>query len=287
MKNLILILLILPCLLLGQVNQTIDTLDGNQIDSNRRLFYKIGSDEPFTGVVIYKFSDGSLRSICNITNGECTQITRWDSIDNNKIEETKILQGSMWVSIRQTVYNSAGQKIQYSDYENNITTYWYENGNIKEEIGKVNNEPYHRFWDQNGDEIQPISSKPKDDAPLYETIQGRINNYSVIGYFLLLVITIGILIFKLQNAEKLPVLKITLIIVFSVLAMIITIGLNHKIKTMSYDRYGLWGTVFGSLSSVLYILPYLLQIIALLIVIAGIRKSSVPNSIESKPHRSI
>lgn len=276
MKILKLIFLILPYLLMGQVNQTMDTLEKNQTEIKGKLLYKIGSEEPFTGVVIYSYGIGLrgkfVGEVQTYTNGKEVIYARWDSFKDHQLEETYALQGVEWVQISSTNYSSTGQKLSHYDYENDIETHWYEDGSIKEEMGEVNNIPYHKFWDRNGNEIIPISSKPKNSAPLYKTIQGRINNFGFIGYFLLLVTTIGILIFKLQNAERPPVIKIVFIIVFSLLALIITLRLNNEIKYMSYNRYGLWGTVFGSLSSVLYVIPFSFQTIAILIVLVGIRK---------------
>ena len=276
MKKLLLSFIVFPYLLISQSNQTVDTLEISQVEIKNELVYKIGAEEPFTGFVIISYGIGLrgkfVGEVQTYTNGKLVIYTRWDSFEDHQLEETYALQGADWVQISWTNYYSDGQKLSHHDYENDKTSYWYEDGSIKEEIGEDNYIPYHKFWDQNGNEIIPVKSKPKNSAPLYKTMQDRINNLGAIVYFLLFIATIGLMIFKLQKAENPSVLKIVFVTLFSLLALIITLSLNNDIKGMSYERYGLWGTLFGSLYSIIYVIPFSFQTIAILIVLVGIRK---------------
>ena len=283
MKYLILILLALPTHLLGQVNQYSDTLETEQTEIKGKLLYKIGSDVPFTGVELFTASHGFSGYFKYYNDGikDASRLTEWDLLTNNEAQVTgklvayMTLEGGRWETTGQTEYNSVGQKLSHYDYENNIKTYYYENGNIKEEIGHGSNNSYHRFWDMDGNEIIPTISEAKDTDPLHETLHINISNYAFKGYFLLLITTIGIILFSFKNAEKLPQIKIVIASVLSLVAFIITFSISYYINNnLSYERAGIWGTAFGSLYSVMYIFPYLIQIIALVIGALAISKNS-------------
>jgi len=282
MKYLMLILLALPTHLLGQVNQYSDTLETEQTEIKGKLLYKIGSDVPFTGVNLSTVSHGFAGYITYYNDGikDTSRVTEWDLLTNKEGQVTgklvayKTLKGNAWETTGQTEYNSVGKKLSHYDYENNIKTYYYENGNIKEEIGHGINNSYHRFWDIDGNEIIPTISEAKDSDPLHETLHINISNYAFKGYFLLLIATIGIILFKLKNVEKPPQIKIVIVIVLSLVALIITFSISNYINNnLSYERAGIWGTAFGSLYSVMFIFPYLIQIIALGIGAFGISKN--------------
>ncbi len=283
MKYLIIILLALPTQLLGQVDQYSDTLETEQTEIKGKLLYKIGSDVPFTGVNLSTVSHGLAGYITYYNDGikDTSRVTEWDLLTNKEGQVTgklvayKTLIGNRWETTGQTKYNSVGQKISHYDYENNIKTYYYENGNIKEEIGYGVNNSYHRFWDMDGNEIIPTISEAKDKDQLHKTLQIKISNYAFKGYFLLLIITIGIILFKLKNVENLPQIKIVIVSVLSLVALIIAFSISNYINSnLSYERAGIWGTAFGSLYSVMYTFPYLIQIIALGIGALGISKNS-------------
>lgn len=169
MKKLLLLILFTPFLLIGQSIQTVDTLENKQTEKKGELLYKIGSDEPFTGIVIHTLNDGINGEVWNYTNGkQGSRYTYWEFIDDKKIEITYTLKGNIWKEISQTNYNNAGQKLFHADYENHIRTFWYEDGNIKEEKGTGNNEAYSKIWDHNGDEILLGLTKPRDTADINE-----------------------------------------------------------------------------------------------------------------------
>lgn len=169
MKKLTLIFITLPFLLLGQSSQTIDTLENKEFEIKGELLYKIGSDEPFTGIVIHTFNDGFNGEVWNYTNGkQGLRYTYWEFIDDKKIEITYTLKGNTWKEISQTNYNNNGQKLFHADYENDTRTSWYEDGNIKEEKGISNNETYRKIWDHNGDEILLGSTTPRDSVDINE-----------------------------------------------------------------------------------------------------------------------
>ena len=283
MKYLILILLALPSHLFGQVNKYSDTLETEQTEIKGKLLYEIGSDVPFTGVNLSTVSHGFAGYFTYYTDGikDTSRVTQWDLLTNKEGQVTgkliayKTLKGNTWETTGQTKYNSVGLKLSHYDYENNVETFYYENGHIKEEIGKGLNNTYHKFWDRDGNEIHPTISEAKDSAPLYKTLQVRISHYAVMGYFLILITTIVIIIFKLNNVEKLPKIKIVSIVLLSLVALIITFSISNYINNnLSYERAGIWGTAFGSLYSVMYTFPYLIQIIALGIGALGISKNS-------------
>ena len=282
MKYLILILLALPSCLLGQVNQYSDTLETDQTEIKGKLLYEIGSDVPFTGVKLSTVSHGYAGYFSYYTDGikDTSRVTEWNLLTDNQSQVTgklvayKTLKGNIWETTGQSEYNSVGRKLSHYDYENNIKTYYYENGNIKEEIGYGKNS-YHRFWDMDGNEIIPTISEAKDSAPLHETVQIHISNYALKGYFLLLITTIGMMLFKLKNVEKLPQIKIVIVSVLSIVALVLAFSINNYINNnMTYEQAGIWGTTFGSLYSVMYIFPYLFQIIALGIGAIGISKAT-------------
>ena len=132
------------------------------------LMYRVDSGEPFTGILVGRYSNGVLRAANNYVNGSTSRYTAWDFVDNLKIEQTYSLNGDTWNQISQTNYNRAGQKLMYIDYEAGKYQYWYEDGSLKEEKGTLNNEDYNIIWDHNGDKFIPGSTAPKDTADLAE-----------------------------------------------------------------------------------------------------------------------
>ena len=167
MKQLLLLILVTPFLLNGQSIQTVDTLEVNQMEYRGKLGYKIGTDIPFTGILIIRYSNGNKMEEESYAKGKTIGKTGWAYLDGLTMISKYVLNQNTWEVISQTNYNSNGQKLMHIDYKNGKETNWYEDGKIKEEESYGNNtERYRKIWDHNGDEIIAGITKPKDTVDI-------------------------------------------------------------------------------------------------------------------------
>jgi antitoxin component YwqK of YwqJK toxin-antitoxin module len=152
MKMQFLLLLIFPSFLFSQSNQPVDTLEVNQQETRNRLTYKIGSDKPFTGILIIRYRNGGKMNEESYVNGKPITRINWAMLDGITIKEKDTLINNYWKTLSQTNYNNKGKKIWYQDRNTGNETSWYNDGSKKEEIinGKRS-----KVWDHYGNEIIP------------------------------------------------------------------------------------------------------------------------------------
>jgi antitoxin component YwqK of YwqJK toxin-antitoxin module len=167
MKQLLLTFLLLPYLTYCQLNKTVDTLEIDQIEYLDHKAYKKGSEVPFTGILIERYYNGSKMHEVRYDEGHEIEKTELAFLDGIKMISKYFINRNSWEQSSQTNYNSDEQKIAHFDYKNNIHTYWYEDGKIKEEKGYGNN-GYRKIWDHNGDIIGPRNTIPKDTVAIDE-----------------------------------------------------------------------------------------------------------------------
>ena len=152
MKMQFLVLLIFPSFLFSQSNQPVDTLEVNQQETRNRLTYKIGSDKPFTGILIIRYRNGGKMNEESYVNGKPITRINWAMLDGITMKEKDTLINNYWKTLSQTNYNNKGKKIWYQDRNTRNETSWYNDGSKKEEIinGKRS-----KVWDHYGNEIIP------------------------------------------------------------------------------------------------------------------------------------
>ena len=114
MKQIFLFLLLIPSVLLGQSNQAFDTIDKKNTERKGIVIYKLGSNEPFTGVVIGYYDNGNKAEITTLKEGR--RNGAWSQWWNNgkKKEEMNYKDGKvegLW-----TIWWKNGQKRQESTW---------------------------------------------------------------------------------------------------------------------------------------------------------------------------
>lgn len=155
-----------------------DTLNVKELEVRDGLQYQLGLDEPFTGVAINNNPKGVKIYESNYVKGKRKEYMvwnrygkkveevrfedgiaykmTWDYMGNLKVEMDHILKGNQWEMISQTNYNQEGKKQLHMVYKNDqrlSETYWYPDGNKKEEKNYGKESVVRKVWDHNGNEL--------------------------------------------------------------------------------------------------------------------------------------
>lgn len=146
MKNILLLLLLIPTCLIGQSEQFIDTVTTGQLVKKGDLTYKIDTNKPFTGVRVETLPNGKKYSEEHFVNGS---ISLAKYFNNNKI--ITITEYSPDSIVKQAYYFKSGVKRFERIYnkEGRVTseTTWNSDGSNKGEkiYPSLHPKPYIRI----------------------------------------------------------------------------------------------------------------------------------------------
>jgi len=129
------------------------SIDKRQIEQRTvSLFYEIGADDPYTGLIKETFPDGKPRFEMTVINGNLTGVIEW--YPNGQKEKEATIDGSRSDSGHVTEWYENGQMKSDQDMlegrPDGLVTKWDESGQILSQETYVNGLPERATWDEAG-----------------------------------------------------------------------------------------------------------------------------------------